>query len=60
MPLEIRNYRPGGQQALGGRNCQHRARRDGDRSRRRRPSTDALGVHCLTVMEYIEAQGWTF
>ena len=21
---------------------------------------DALGVHCLTLMEYIEAQGWTF
>ena len=20
---------------------------------------DALGVHCLTLMEYIEAQGWT-
>ena len=21
---------------------------------------DALGVHCLTPKEYIEAQGWTF
>ena len=40
-----------------GRSCQHRAGRDGDRSRRCHPDTDALGVHCLTLMEYIEAQG---
>jgi hypothetical protein len=24
------------------------------------PVPGALGVHCLTPMEYIEAQGWTF
>jgi hypothetical protein len=31
-----------------GRSCQHRARRDGDRSWRRHPSTDTPGAHCMT------------
>ena len=33
---------------------------DGNIAKPRIPDVcDALGVHCLTLMEYIEAQGWT-